>query len=114
LIENKKLNLKMTETTHQTGKRVYYRVWFQLLVITVVEVVVAFLPISHSLMAVLFTIMALMKGSLIAGYFMHLKFERLGFIYTLALPLIFIVALAAALIPDGTVALFMRLGLGYY
>ncbi len=104
----------MTETIHQSGRKVYWRVWFQLLVITVVEVIVAFLPISHSLMALLFTIMALMKAGLIAGYFMHLKFEKIGLIYSIVLPLILIVALVAALIPEGSVALLMRLGLGYY
>lgn len=103
----------MTEAIHQTGRKIYWRVWFQLLVITVAEIIVAFLPISHSLMALLFTIMALMKASLIAGYFMHLRFEKLGLVYSIVLPLILIVALAAALIPDGSVALLMRLGLGY-
>ncbi|MCS7229410.1 MAG: cytochrome C oxidase subunit IV family protein [Candidatus Kryptonium sp.] len=104
----------MSETIHQSSKKVYWRVWFQLLAITIVEILVAFLPISHSLMALLFTIMALMKAVLIAGYFMHLKFEKIGFIYSIVLPLIILVALAAALIPDGSVALLMRLGLGYY
>jgi caa(3)-type oxidase subunit IV len=104
----------MTETIHHSSKKVYWRVWFQLLVITVVEIIVAFLPISHSLMALLFTIMALMKATLIAAYFMHLKFEQVGLIYSIVLPLILIIALAAALIPDGSVALLMRLGLGYY
>ncbi|CUS93681.1 caa(3)-type oxidase, subunit IV [Candidatus Kryptobacter tengchongensis] len=103
----------MTEMTHKSSKKIYWRVWFQLLAITIVEIIVAFLPISHSLMALLFTIMALMKASLIAGYFMHLKFEQLGLVYSIVLPLILIVALAAALIPDGSVALLMRLGLGY-
>jgi caa(3)-type oxidase subunit IV len=104
----------MSEAIHQSGKKVYWRVWAQLLAITIAEIIVAFLPISHSLMALLFTVMALMKATLIAAYFMHLKFERLGLIYSIVLPLILIVALAAALIPDGSAALLMRLGLGYY
>lgn len=104
----------MAEAIHQGGRKIYWRVWLQLLVITVAEIIVAFLPISHLLMASLFTIMALMKASLIAAYFMHLKFEKISLIYSIVLPLILIVALAAALIPDGSVALLMRLGLGYY
>lgn len=104
----------MTEAIHQGGRKIYWRVWLQLLVITVAEIIVVFLPISHLLMASLFTIMALMKASLITAYFMHLKFEKISLIYSIVLPLILIIALAAALIPDGSVALLMRLGLGYY
>ena len=103
----------MAEELH-VGKRTYWRVWFWLLIITIVEVIVAFLSIPVGLKATLFVILALMKASLIAGYFMHLKFEALGLIYSIVIPLVLLVALAAALIPDGGVALFMRLGLGYY
>jgi len=42
----------MAEAVH--SRKVYWRVWFQLLMITVVEIIVAFLPISHYLMALLF------------------------------------------------------------
>lgn len=55
-----------------------------------------------------FVIIACMKVTLIAAYFMHLRYERLNLIYTLVLPLILLVALVAAVLPDGLSVLLLR------
>lgn len=104
----------MAETIHKSNRKIYLRVWVQLLIIVIVEIIIALLPISHSLKALFFTITSLMKATLIIAYFMHLRFEKIGLIFSIVLPLILIIALVAALIPEGSSALLMRLGLGYY
>jgi cytochrome c oxidase subunit IV len=45
---------------------------------------------------------ALMKAGLIVAFFMHLKFEKIGLIYSILLPLILLIALVVALLYEGT------------
>jgi cytochrome c oxidase subunit IV len=49
-----------------------------------------------------------MKAGLIAAYFMHLRFERLNLVYSILFPLILLVALVAAVLPDGLSVLLHR------
>ncbi|MDE0212964.1 MAG: cytochrome C oxidase subunit IV family protein, partial [Deltaproteobacteria bacterium] len=54
----------------------YLAVFGWLFVLTVIEVGVIFLPIPKLLIAASLVILAAVKASLVAIYFMHLKFER--------------------------------------
>ncbi len=84
------------------SKKVYIKVWIWLLAITIAGFIVSPLGLPGWLHNLFIVIIALMKGGLIVAYFMHLKFERLSLIYSILLPLILIVALAVALLYEGT------------
>ena len=54
----------------------YYLIWFVLLVLTLAEVGVAFIEaIPKRLLVIILVLMALWKATLVAMYYMHLKFE---------------------------------------
>jgi len=88
--------------------KVYLTVWFWLFVLSFSAYFIDLLNLPFALKAVLLVIIALMKAGLIAAYFMHLRFEKLNLVYTVVLPLILLVALAAGVMPDGLSALMSR------
>lgn len=98
----------VAEPQHEGGYRIYLVVWFWLLVITVLEVGVVLVHVPKLLLATLLLTMSLMKAALIIAYFMHLKYERLTFIYAIVLPLFLAVILFFGVGPDAVHVLTMR------
>ncbi len=78
----------------------YLAVFGWLFVLTVIEVGVIFLPIPKLLIAASLVILAAVKASLVAIYFMHLKFERLVIWWIAVIPVILCVFLIFMLIPE--------------
>lgn len=91
-------HIEHQEETHDEPK--YIWIWFWLLVLTVLEVVAVYVSLPRVVFVVALVVMALMKATLVAAYFMHLKFERLTFIYIALTPLILGVILLFGLMPD--------------
>ena len=86
----------------------YILIWVVLLVLTVLEVAVAFFPkwfpgggqsIIISTIALLLG-MAFVKAGLVAWYFMHLKFEQKNFVLIVSFPLVLACVLVILLLPD--------------
>ncbi len=68
----------MTEAAahHDEGKAQYFWVWGALLVITMVEIVLAYKQVFSPLnMLIVLMALSIVKAALIIAYFMHLKFE---------------------------------------
>lgn len=84
----------------------YMAVWGWLLVLTIAEIAVALIPISPSypqtLKGALLVILALGKATLVALYFMHLRFERRTLGMIAVTPLILCVFLLFMLMPDSS------------
>ena len=85
----------------------YILIWVILLVLTVLEVAVAYSPKSLSdvdgiitITIVLLVGMALVKAGLVAAYFMHLKFEQKNFVMIVSFPLVLACVLVILLLPD--------------
>ena len=85
----------------------YILIWVILLVLTVLEVAVAYSPKSLSdvdgiitITIVLLVGMALVKAGLVAAYFMHLKFEQRNFVMIVSFPLVLACVLVILLLPD--------------
>ena len=78
----------------------YIGVFWWLLALTILEVGAIFLPIARYLIAILLVGLALSKASLVAMYFMHLKFERSTLGLIAVVPLLLCVFLVFALLPD--------------
>lgn len=95
------------ERKHPT-ERTYLWVWFWLFVLSFSAYFIDLMHLPMVLMAVLLLCVALMKAGLIAAYFMHLRFEKLNLVYTIILPLVLLVGLLAAVLPDGLSVLLHR------
>ena len=78
----------------------YLGVFWWLLALTILEVGVIFLPIARLLIGILLVGLALSKASLVAMYFMHLKFEARTLGLIAMTPLLLCVLLVFALLPD--------------
>ena len=63
-------------THHDEGKSQYFWVWGALLVITMVEIVLAYKQVLDPVhMLGVLMVLSIIKAALIIAYFMHLKFE---------------------------------------
>jgi cytochrome c oxidase subunit IV len=71
----------------------YMKIWLYLFVLTVVEVLIAFVSgLPDAFLILILLVLALWKALLVALYYMHLKFEprRLWFVVMSPLPLVVI------------------------
>jgi cytochrome c oxidase subunit 4 len=82
----------------------YIAIFWWLLALTIIEVGVIFMPLARVLIAILLVGLALSKASLVAMYFMHLKFERKTLGLIAVTPLLLCVLLVFALLPDHSAA----------
>lgn len=95
--------------THSEGTtKLYLWVWVYLLVLTGVEVFLAYERLNLHLMLVLLMGLSLVKAALIMAYFMHLRFEKIGLVYTLIPALVVCISLLAIFYPDSLRLLDLR------
>jgi cytochrome c oxidase subunit IV len=81
---------------------VYWRTWFVLLILTLVMVLFDQADVPRALLLSILLFAMLLKAGLIAGNFMHLKYERLSLAITVAASLLLTGAVLFFLIaPDG-------------
>ena len=67
----------MHDVAHDDSKGQYFWVWGALLVLTAVEVGLAYKQVFQAVrMLEILLVLSVIKSALIIGYFMHLKFER--------------------------------------
>jgi cytochrome c oxidase subunit 4 len=78
----------------------YIVIFWWLLALTIIEVGVIYMPLAKLVIAILLVGLALSKASLVAMYFMHLKFERATLGLIAVTPLLLCVLLVFALLPD--------------
>ena len=88
----------MNVTAHRQPN--YMGVFWWLLILTVMEVAVVYMPLAKMVVAVLLVSMAISKASLVALYFMHLKFERLTLAFVALSPFVLCLFLILMLTPD--------------
>jgi len=75
--------------------RVYITVFIALMVLTIITVAISYLHLSVPVAVTIAMIVALIKGSLVAGYFMHLVSEQKLIYAVMALTVAFFVVLLA-------------------
>ncbi len=92
----------MAKTLEEVSYRVYWLTWLVLLLLTVGMILVGSASMSKLLVVSLLILAMLVKASLIGGYFMHLRFERLTLVLTVAVGILLTAAALFFLIaPDG-------------
>jgi len=82
------------------GNRLYLTVWGGLLLLTVIEIVLAYLHLPVHVMLVTLMGLSFIKAGLIVAYFMHLRFERLSLFWTLIPATLFCIAMMSFFFPD--------------
>jgi caa(3)-type oxidase subunit IV len=88
----------MASTAHSTSQ--YVKIFYILLVLTVVEVGIVYMGLPKMLLAGLLIILAVWKAALVALHFMHLKFEKTTLMMIALSPFILCVFLILMLLPD--------------
>jgi cytochrome c oxidase subunit IV len=91
------------------NSRLFLIVWLYLLVITAVEVVLAYLQLFRTeIMLLILMILSAVKAGLIIAYFMHLRFEKPSLILSIIPVGMLVVALLFAFFPDSFRVLELR------
>jgi len=88
----------MSSASHSASN--YIRIFYILLVLTIVEVAIVYLGLPKILLAALLVIFAVWKAALVAMHFMHLKFEKRTLALVAITPFILCVFLILMLMPD--------------
>ena len=91
----------MAENGHKEHPK-YFKIFWWLLALTIIEVAVAIPEYAVVLKAILLIGLACSKAALVAIYFMHLKFERKTLTAIVLTPFIICVFLVIMLMPDLT------------
>jgi cytochrome c oxidase subunit IV len=95
------------EAEHGTIKS-FTVVWIILLVLTGIEVLLAYLQVNPVIMLTILVGLSVVKAALIIAYFMHLKFERFSLFLTLFPMLIFCILMMMVFMPDSMRLVLMR------
>ncbi len=105
-------------TAHHTeaamSKKKIWNVFWVLFGITSIEFFIALVLIPKGIMGheignILYITLTLMKAYYIVAYFMHLKFEKLGLIYSILIPTLFIIFFIIWMLYEGNYWLNIRL-----
>ena len=93
---------------HTMTKSLIWKVFFILLGVTVVEFIIALYVLPNQLFGItqeianfLYIVLTIVKAAYIVAYFMHLKFERIGLILSVVLPIVFLVYFVTLMIIEG-------------
>ena len=91
------------------SNKLFTSIWVWLVVLTLVEIFLAYKPMPIHLMLIVLLGLSIIKAALIVAYFMHLKFERLSLILTIVPMLVVCILLLFVFFPDS----FRSAGLRY-
>lgn len=96
-----------------TKKKIWSVFWI-LLGITAIEFLIALVLIpkgilGHGFGNFLYIALTLLKAFYIVAYFMHLKFEKVGLIYSILVPTIFIIFFVIWMLYEGNFWMHIRL-----
>ena len=94
----------------KTQKTVIWRTFWVLLIVTALEFLVAFtIPYEWNILRIsIFVAMTIVKAFYIVSIFMHLKYEVKILVWSILLPLIFVVWLVIALLVEGGTLMHVR------
>jgi len=97
-------------STHNAGTtKLFLTVWVWLLILTGVEVFLAYLRLPPMIMLTILVGLSLIKSVLIVAYFMHLRFEKIGLFLTLIPATVFCICVMMIMFfPDSVRLMDMR------
>lgn len=86
------------ETTHKQPN--YAAIFWALLILTLFEIATANMPFPKAAVVLGLVFLAMIKASLVALFYMHLKFEKLIIYFIVAFPLFLAVILTVMILAD--------------
>ena len=88
---------------HETpnAKKVIWRTFWILLLVTIFEVAISFAPVNKEVLQWTFVVLTIVKSAYIVGIFMHLAHEKFSFRYSILIPFILIVYLIFIALAEG-------------
>jgi cytochrome c oxidase subunit 4 len=89
-----------TEEHFAGTNRLFFSVWFWLLLLTGFEVFLGYIHLPVIYMLVILMGASIIKAALIVAYFMHLRFERLPLVLTIVPALVICICLLLVFFPD--------------
>ena len=108
-VVRKEVPLRLDHGAHSPmGNRLVLGVWFWLVLITLVEVFLAYIKLGLATMLILLLGLSVVKSVLIIAYFMHLRFEKRSLAWTLIPAMVVTICLLAVFFPDSLRLLEMR------
>lgn len=84
------------------GTKLFLQVLAALLVLTLVEVALAYFKVDVVIMLIIVMGLSIIKAALIMAYFMHLRFERMSLVLTLVPLLVVCICLLFVFFPDSS------------
>jgi cytochrome c oxidase subunit 4 len=104
------MSANIEEVEHITGATslTFAKVWIVLLILTGVEVFLAYEQVPVLIMLTALVGLSIIKAALIIAYFMHLKFERFSLFLTLFPMLVFCILLMLIFLGDASRIPHMR------
>ncbi len=95
-------------------KKKIWSVFWVLLGITAIEFLIALVLIPKGILGqgfgnVIYIALTLLKAFYIVAYFMHLKFEKVGLIYSILIPTVFIIFFVIWMLYEGNFWMHIRL-----
>jgi cytochrome c oxidase subunit 4 len=87
-----------SEHAHQAGPRTYLVIGAFLVLLTVMEVAVFYIPALAGVLVPVLILLAIAKFALVAMYYMHLRFDHRWFSYLFVGPLVFAVIVVVSLL----------------
>ena len=81
-------------------ERRYFRIFLLLGVLTLLEIGATFLPIAHAVIVLALVVLAVVKATLVAAFYMHLSTEKTTLKWIAVTPMILCVFLLFMLTPD--------------
>jgi len=103
------MSAETTHAAHHEGeehesmtKKKIWNVFWILLGITTIEFIIALYLVPHGIIPLkaanpIYIVLTLFKAFYIIAYFMHLKFEKIGLVYAVVVPVLFIIGLILVL-----------------
>lgn len=82
------------------GMSWFLKVWTVLLVLTAVEIFLAYEELPVHIMLVLLMGLSLIKAAMIVAYFMHLRYERTSLAWTLVPATVFVLVMMCVFFSD--------------
>jgi cytochrome c oxidase subunit 4 len=93
--------VRANEHVHfEGGTKLFLNVLGGLLLLTLIEVFLAYIHVPLTIMLTLLIGLSLVKAAMIVAYFMHLRFERMSLVLTLIPTLVICICLLFIVFPD--------------
>ena len=90
--------MSTSEHAHQAGPRTYVVIGLFLVLLTVMEVAVFYIPALAGVLVPVLLLLAVAKFALVAMFYMHLRFDHRWFSYMFVGPLIIAVIVVVSLL----------------